>query len=258
MSEVFVTINIFLSYRRDDSQDISDRICEHLLSHFGPGNVFMDIDAIPLGADFRNYIDEKVSECNVLLAIIGSNWLRILHERQEMSHDFVRVEIESALNRGIPVVPVLVGRAEMPTEQELLEALKPLAFRNATRVGSGKDFKPHIAQLIKDLEALRIPPQKQMTPDELFDELFQHQHLITYWTAYSVLLGKNPEPFHSGRVAEVTKLAATSKRVVFKGHSIGLDSLLVYYESNEPFDEHFEGKDYDLEHWRHIFQDWKT
>lgn len=110
---------IFISYRRDDSQDISDRIFEKLDAHFGKGNVFMDIDTIPFGVDFRKHISDAVGRCDFILAIIGKNWLDARHRggpkqghrRLDDPTDFVRIELQTGLERDIDVIPVLVGGA---------------------------------------------------------------------------------------------------------------------------------------------------
>jgi formylglycine-generating enzyme required for sulfatase activity len=148
---------VFISYRRSDSQDVTGRIYDHLERRFGAENVFFDVDSIPLGVDFREHLDEAVGRCDVLLAVIGDSWLesRDGERRLDDARDFVRIEIESALRRGIPVIPVLVGRAAMPAEQELPESLKPLAFRNAAEVRSGRDFGDHVARLIRGIERLQ-------------------------------------------------------------------------------------------------------
>lgn len=90
-----------------------------------------DVDSVPLGVDFRHYLDEQVGRCDVLLAVIGAQWLSLLNERRDDPEDFVRIEIESALARGIPVVPILVDEASIPKAGELPAGLAPLAYRNA-------------------------------------------------------------------------------------------------------------------------------
>jgi sulfatase modifying factor 1 len=164
---------IFISYRREDSELFTGRLHDRLEPHFGRENVFMDIDDIPFGVDFRKHLDEAVSRCDVLLAIIGENWLNVCHRegprqgsrRLEDPADFVRIEILSALARGIPVIPVLVGGARVPTERELPEGLKDLAYRHAAEVRGGRDFKDHVARLIRGLEQLLRVPQERSAGD---------------------------------------------------------------------------------------------
>jgi formylglycine-generating enzyme required for sulfatase activity len=154
---------IFISYRREDSEHITGRICDHLEARFGHENVFLDVNAIPFGVDFREHLDRAVGQCGVLLAVIGEQWLDVRHRegakqgrrRLDDPADFVRIEIESALARGIPVVPVLVGRADMPGEEELPQGLlRKLAYRQAAEVRSGRDFRDHVDRLIRGIELL--------------------------------------------------------------------------------------------------------
>jgi sulfatase modifying factor 1 len=173
-SENIAMPRIFISYRREDSEHITGRIHDRLGPHFGSDNVFMDIDTIPFGVDFRKHLDQAVSQCDVLLAVIGENWLDVQHRdgprqgqrRLDDPSDFVRIEIQSALARGIPVIPVLVGRAGMPSEQDLPVGLKDLAFRNAAEVRGGKDFHAHVERLLRGVEQmLRVQPEAAQARD---------------------------------------------------------------------------------------------
>jgi hypothetical protein len=125
---------IFVSYRRDDSEGEAGRLFADLVNQFGDASVFMDVAAIQPGRDFRKAIDESVSTCGVLLAIIGKNWVEAKNEagerRLDNPFDFVRLETASALKRDIPVIPVLVRGARMPHPDELPDDLKDLAYRN--------------------------------------------------------------------------------------------------------------------------------
>jgi len=145
---------IFLSYRRDDSAGIAGRIYDRLRAHFGSDAVFMDIDNIPFGVDFREHIDTAVGQCNVVLAVIGTKWAgeTDAHRRLDDPKDFVRIELESALHRDLPVIPILIGHARMPAEADLPPSLTRLAFRNAIDVDQGRDFDHHVDRLIRGIE----------------------------------------------------------------------------------------------------------
>ncbi len=153
---------LFISYRRQDSADATGRLYDRLKNHFDQENVFMDVDGIPLAADFRQRLRDAVSQCDVLLAIIGDRWLDIRFDegpqqgkrRLDDPLDFVGNEIKTALLLGVPVVPVLVGGARMPGDAELPVDLKELAYRNAAEVRSGLDFHTHADRLIRRLEEL--------------------------------------------------------------------------------------------------------
>ncbi len=148
--------HIFVSYRRSDSADIAGRIYDRLTGTFGRGPIFKDVDSIPLGLDFKEYLDAKVSECSVLLAIIGDRWLDASDETGNLRltdpTDFVRIEIESALARGIPVIPLLVRGARMPAEDKLPASLSKLIYRNGIPIRPDPDFHRDMDRLIAALE----------------------------------------------------------------------------------------------------------
>lgn len=156
---------IFVSYRRNDSAYVASVICEKLEQRFGSGSVFYDIDSIPLGTDFRDCISNSVGECDVLLEIIGDHWLDAADEkgnrRLEDPADFVRLELESALQRNIPVVPILVGEADMPPAAALPSSLHSLTFRNAAEVRPGRDLQQHLVRLVNGIEKLEQPEVEQ-------------------------------------------------------------------------------------------------
>lgn len=147
--------SIFLSYRREDSADVTGRIYDRLVQHYGVDNIFKDVDSIPLGVDFRDHLEKVVSECDVLVAIIGKKWLDMKNSsgnrRINDPRDFVRIEIESALKRRIPVIPVLVQNAIMPLETDLPSGLKELSYRNGIQVRPDPDFHNDMDRLIKGL-----------------------------------------------------------------------------------------------------------
>jgi hypothetical protein len=151
---------IFVSYRRDDSADAAGRIYDRLEAHFGRESVFIDVDTIPFGVDFRKHLSDAVSRCDVLLAIIGDQWTSARYRkgpnrgkrRLDDPTDYVRIEIDVALSRGVPVVPVLVGDASIPTAENLPDCLRDLVFRQATEVRSGPSFRADIDRLIRGLQ----------------------------------------------------------------------------------------------------------
>jgi hypothetical protein len=102
-----------------------------LKGHFGEDSVFMDIDSIPFGLDFREHIQDSLDRCDILVAIVGPRWatpdesgrLRLTDET-----DWVRIEIEVALAKTIPVIPGLIDGAALPAPADLLEGLRNLAL----------------------------------------------------------------------------------------------------------------------------------
>jgi len=146
---------IFISYRRADTSHVAGRIYDRLSVHFGEDAIFMDVEAIDGGLDFVKVLEDAVQSCDVVIALIGKQWLNIKNERGERRldnpEDFVRIEIAAALNRDIRVIPVLVDGTNMPRSTELPENLKPLARRNALQV-SHNSFNADANRLISHLE----------------------------------------------------------------------------------------------------------
>jgi len=145
---------IFLSYRRQDSPGSAGRIYDRLCAHFGSDAVFRDIDSIPVGVNFRKHIDAAIGQCDVVLAVIGTKWAgeTDAHRRLDDPRDFVRIELESALSRNLPVIPILIDHAMMPGEADLPPSLAPLADYNAIDVDQGRDFDHHVDRLIRGIE----------------------------------------------------------------------------------------------------------
>jgi hypothetical protein len=149
--------SIFISYRRSDSQADAGRIYDRLAEHFGESAVFKDVDDIPPGVDFRDYLKATLYQCSVVVAVIGPTWLSTTDEqgkrRLDNPTDWVRVEIQEALKRkDILVVPLLVGHAAIPKVDELPDVLKDLTYRNYREVRPDPDFRRDMSRLIKGLD----------------------------------------------------------------------------------------------------------
>jgi TIR domain len=109
---------VFISYRRDDSAGYAGRVRDRLDREFGRDLLFMDVENILLGTDFPQVVRDEVAKCDMLLAVIGSNWIAAKNKegsrRLDDPKDFVRIEIAAALQRNIPVVPILLDGARIP------------------------------------------------------------------------------------------------------------------------------------------------
>jgi hypothetical protein len=152
---------IAISYRRDDSLPIAGRLYDRLQAKFGKRNVFMDFDSIPAGVDFREQIKQTIERANLVIAVIGPDWLgeKGSSRRIDDPADFVRLEIAYALSRGIPVIPLLVDETPMPKAEKLPPDIEALAFRNALPLDSGIDFHSHTDRLIVGIrKTLRSAP----------------------------------------------------------------------------------------------------
>ena len=124
--------------------------------HFGKDAVFQDVDSIPFGVDFRTHLAKVISNCGIVLAVIGSEWLDMCDEegqrRLDDPADLVRIEIETALQRDVPVVPLLVRGARLPKADQLPLDIAGLAFRNGTSVRNDPDFHPDMDRLISSID----------------------------------------------------------------------------------------------------------
>jgi hypothetical protein len=150
-----MTGKIFINYRRGDDAGNTGRLFDRLQDIFKPEQLFLDVDNIPPGRDFVRELNDRVAECDIVLAVIGKTWLEAHNaagdRRLDDPDDFVRIEIVSALNQGKLVIPVLVGDADMPRPEDLPEALQPLARRNALRL-THERFRADMGGLVKALQ----------------------------------------------------------------------------------------------------------
>lgn len=159
---------IFISYRRADSADISGRIYDRLTERFGREHVFKDVDSIPPGVNFPDYIAESIEASDIALIIIGPRWLEasagFAQRRLDDPADFVRVEIETALRLGITVIPVLVGGARMPAERRLPASLRPLLQQNGLQVRQDPDFSRDMERVCAAIEYWQRQPRRAPVP----------------------------------------------------------------------------------------------
>jgi hypothetical protein len=145
---------IFISYRRTDSAYPAGWLFDRLAEHFGRTQVFKDVDSLQPGDDFVEVITAAVVSCAALVAVIGERWLSAADEhgrrRLDNPDDFVRVEIEAALTRGVRVIPVLVDGASMPRSADLPPSLQPLARRHAIELNP---YRFDTSALVRVLDA---------------------------------------------------------------------------------------------------------
>src|SRR6059058_4543571 len=178
---VLEPVTIAISYRRDDSSPVTGRLYDRLQAKFGPQNVFMDIDSIRPGVDFREQINDTISRADAVVAVIGRRWLGEQPDgsrRIDDPNDFVRLEIASALKCKIPVIPVLVDDAPMPKQEKLPPDIEPLVYRQALPLASGLDFHQHTERLISGIcESLDIAhPSARKAPAKPVLRHFPERH----------------------------------------------------------------------------------
>jgi tetratricopeptide (TPR) repeat protein len=156
---------IFISYRREDSAGHVLALLPHLRRHFGGDRIFKDTDSIEPGQDFVTTIEQELESCSVLLAIIGRDWLKISdprlgRRRLDLPEDYLRQEVATALaSKRILVIPVLVGRATMPTAEDLPPDLVSLARRNAVEL-SDMRWDSDLERLIAAIEKAAGEPAR--------------------------------------------------------------------------------------------------
>ncbi len=152
---------VFISYRRDDVPDATDRLAASLFDRFGRDHVFVDVDSIEIGSDFSQVVSHWIAQCDVLLAVIGRDWLAASDDqgqrRLDNARDYVRLEIEAGLDRDTRVVPVLIHGAALPKAPELPASLVPLLDRQAVEL-SRPHWELDVGQLVTAIE--RVAAQR--------------------------------------------------------------------------------------------------
>jgi len=148
---------VFISYRRTDSSQIVGRIDDRLEAAFGRKNVFRDLDSIHGGANFVGKINEAINQTDVALIVIGLHWIDATDDkgnrRLDNPRDFVRLEVEAALNRdSCRTIPILVSGAHMPNDTMFPDSLKPLALRNAMSVRDDPDFRRDMERVLEEIK----------------------------------------------------------------------------------------------------------
>lgn len=160
------TAQVFISYRRDDAAGYARAVYAELAREFGAECVFIDVDDIAAGQAFDKAIRREVGAAQVLLALIGRRWLGERDGAPARIHDvddFVRIEVVTGLARGMPVIPLLLDGAPMPTEAQLPEPLRPLARRNALELDNSR-FAADIERLVATLRETLAGPGTASAP----------------------------------------------------------------------------------------------
>ncbi len=163
-----MSIKIFFSYRSSEGV-IAERIFERLVANYSAENVHKDVRPLAHGNhDLREYVNEFLKPYNVFLVLIGPTWIesRGGMRRLDDPQDIVRVELATALELGIPCIPILVRGADMPTLTALPDEIKPLAEKESVRFGSDKTFRGDMMRLHHRLAAIVIQRESQQSTSE--------------------------------------------------------------------------------------------
>ena len=149
--------SIFISYRRAcGSAFQAIEIHRQLVARFGEGSAFIDVKGMPIGRKFQKHLEEQLRNCRVFVAVIGDRWAVDRNGKQlfERPRDFVRLEIEEALRREIPVVPVVLSPARMPEVEELPEGMRELVEYHGVEVKKPADFGRAMEALMEGIAEL--------------------------------------------------------------------------------------------------------
>lgn len=229
---------IFVSYRRSQTAQVTGRIYDRLRKRFPDESIFIDVDSIPLGLDFRKVLGDAVAECDVLLAVISEDWASITDDhgrlRLEDAADYVRVEIESALIRDIPVIPLLIDSATIPQSDELPAALKQLSFRNGTPIRPDPDFHKDIDRLIQSLELFEanVPEATDTATETSGRELTFEESPEVREAKQAVLIG-GAAALAPMVVGPVGWLVGFISSVILVGGVMGVISLIAFFNGSQ-------------------------
>jgi hypothetical protein len=213
--------SIFICYRREDSADVTGRIYDRLVDHFGPERVFMDVEAIRLGYDFRSEIDQTIKVCSIVIVVIGDEWLAQVDGKRRIDdeNDRVRIEIESALRREIPIIPVLTRGTSHPTKAMLPASLEALAYRHGTSIRH-EHFRGDVDSLISQMDKLLARQEstpskpaeaKEPTPPVKSTQTTQSQPAIPPVASISAIAAsKEPAVWRRKRLIIVSAVGATA------------------------------------------------
>jgi TIR domain-containing protein len=163
---------IFISYRREDSQELAGRLFDRLAQRFGKERVFRDVDAIDPGAKFAGVIGERIGSCDALVALIGRGWVEARdaegRRRLDLPCDLVKAEIAAALAQGKLVIPVLIEGTSMPARGALPAELAPLADRNALPICDSR-FDFDVGRLASAIEKALPPDGSAIASTDLWE-----------------------------------------------------------------------------------------
>ncbi len=229
---------IFISYRREDSRHAAGRLVDRLGKTFSVEQLFMDVDNIDIGVDFLDVLVAKVAACDVMLVVVGPQWINARDEngnrRLSDPRDYVRIEIEQALARDIRVVPIVVDGAIMPRAEELPPSLQPLIRRQAAAISHEK-FGADVERIVEMIErivparrSVRLPPEREVVPPVA--------HLVTYSLIMTVAaeIGPLRYAYYAPDIPRDKKIEARDA-MLFPAS----EEMLVLFESSSPLEDHF-------------------
>jgi TIR domain-containing protein len=151
------TSKIFISYRREDSEGWAGRLADELQRAFGVTAVFYDHVSIEPGSNWRQAVEAALIRCRLLVAMIGPRWLNAANasgaRRLDDPEDLVRFELAIALDRQIPILPVLVAKASLPRPVDLPKELQGILHHQAVEL-PGQHWKRDMECLLTTAEGI--------------------------------------------------------------------------------------------------------
>jgi hypothetical protein len=220
---------VFISYRRENTAGEARALFNDLVARLGENSVFMDVDSIALGRDFRTVVQETTASCDLMLVLIGRNWADAKDEggrvRLENPADYVRLEIESALKRDIAVTPVLVQGAHMPAPEDLPADIRDLAYRNGFELSHNR-WESDVGEMVRRLDLNSSTAGDQVKPIAL-QESAQPSGSLDISTAPVIPQAKPPQGLLWRRVRLTRRqgLGVAALAVVGTGAAIAAPSI---------------------------------
>ena len=221
--------SVFISYRRGDSEGQARLLSLQLEELLGKDSVFMDVDSIALGRDFRDVLAERLQSCDLMLALIGPDWIDAADSRGtrrlDSPTDFVRQEIATALKRKIRVTPVFLQGAPMPSADRLPEDLKDLAYRNGFELSHTR-WESDFSEMVKRLGLTEITVAQQPAPVAA---------TVAPTTAPTTAVsdGRQPPSTYSSQASAAPRQSVWPKRAAMAAGAIVLAIVALFVLGNE-------------------------
>ncbi|WP_327382604.1 MULTISPECIES: toll/interleukin-1 receptor domain-containing protein [unclassified Streptomyces] len=132
---------VFINFRRADTGATGPHIDTALRAEFGTQAAFRDQRSLPAGRDYREQLERGIRKCDLLLVVMGAHWASVRDDAGrrciDREEDWVRKEIALALAYKLPVMPVLVDGAKLPSIHELPDDIQSLVHQQVVY------FRPH-------------------------------------------------------------------------------------------------------------------
>jgi hypothetical protein len=156
---------VYISYRRADSEAAA-RLYDGLTDRLGSGRVFLDVGSVGVGQAWSQAFAAHLETASAVIALIGTSWLAAspgAGTAPQETGDFVDDEIAAALRRDVPVIPVLLEDAPMPSRSQLPPGVQALADRQAIVLHSAR-WERDVDRLAAALQSVAGPAQPAATP----------------------------------------------------------------------------------------------